>query len=107
MITPAEVNRQGQGRHQVPAWMAGTGSGSKKDAVITPGEQQRRVLAAAGLLTDITAWGWEQAPARRLIFPGDIPRLPKVLPRYLPVDADRRLGEALRDSPSRLPACAL
>jgi integrase len=80
---------------------------SKKDAVITPGEQQRRVLAAAGLLTDITAWGWEQAPGRLLIFPGDIPKLPKVLPRYLPVDADRRLGDALRASPNQLPACAL
>jgi integrase len=80
---------------------------SKKDAVITPGEQQRRILAVAGLLTDITAWGWDEAPARRLIFPGDIPRLPKALPRYLPVDADRRLGEALRGSPNQLPACAL
>jgi hypothetical protein len=74
---------------------------SKKDAVITPGEQQRRVLAAAGLLTDITAWGWEQAPGCLLIFPGDIPRLPKVLPRYLPVDAGRRLGDALRASPNQ------
>jgi integrase len=80
---------------------------SKNDAVISVGEQQRRVLAAAGLLTDITAWGWAEAPGRRLIFPGDIPKLPKVLPRYLPVDADRRLGEALRASPSPLPACAL
>ena len=80
---------------------------SKKDAVITAGEQQRRVLAAAGLLTDITAWGWADAPARQLIFPGDVPKLPKVLPRYLPVDADRRLAGALRASPNRLAACAL
>jgi integrase len=80
---------------------------SKKDAVITAGEQQRRVLAAAGLLTDITAWGWADAPVRQLIFPGDVPKLPKVLPRYLPVDADRRLADALRASPSRLAACAL
>jgi integrase len=33
--------------------------------------------------------------------------LPRLLPRYLPVDADRRLAEALRDSPYELAACAL
>ena len=80
---------------------------SKKDAVITPGEQQRRVLAVAGMLTDITAWGWDSAPARQLVFPGDTPRLPKALPRYLPVDADRRLADALRSSPNTLVASAL
>jgi len=103
--TLAGLDRQ---RHVEPylASLPGTAN-SKKDAVITVAEQQRRLLAAAGMLTDITAWGWEQAPSRRLIFPGDAPRLPRVLPRYLPVDADRRLAEELRSSPNRLPASAL
>jgi integrase len=73
----------------------------------TPGEQQQRVLAARNFLTDITAWGWADATARQLVFPSDIPKLPRVLPRYLPVDADRRLTGALRESPYELAACGL
>jgi integrase len=80
---------------------------SKKDAVITIGEQQRRILAVGNFLTDITQWGWDDAPPRRLIFRGDAPRLPRVLPRYLPVDADRRLADALRQPSNELAAAAL
>jgi integrase len=69
---------------------------TKTNQVITVAERSRRVLALAGFLTDITEWGWPDAPGRRLVFRDDIPRLPKVLPRYLPVDADRRLAEQLR-----------
>jgi hypothetical protein len=79
----------------------------QKRRVITVGERLCRVLAAGNFLTDITQWGWDDAPARRLIFPGDTPRLPQVLPRYLPVDADRRLADALRASPYELAASAL
>jgi integrase len=80
---------------------------SKNDGVITIGERHCRVLAVRNFLTDITAWGWDDAPARQLIFPGDTPKLPRVLPRYLPVDADRRLAGALHESPYELAACAL
>ena len=41
------------------------------------------------------------------MFTSDLPRLPRPLPRYLPVDADRRLTAALTDSPYRLTADAL
>jgi integrase len=80
---------------------------SKNDAIITVAERSRRVLAAAGFLTDITQWGWDEAPERQLMFSGDVPRLPRPLPRYLPVDADRRLTAALRESPYELAAAAL
>jgi Phage integrase family len=58
-------------------------------------------------LSDIAEWGWPEAPAGRLIFARDIPRLPRPLPRYLPPDSDRRLREALERSPNRLAAEAL
>jgi integrase len=80
---------------------------SKNNAVITIGERQRRILAVGNFLTDITQWGWDDAPARRLMFPGDVPRLPRTLPRYLPVDADRRLAAALRQPGNELAAAAL
>ncbi|MGO9735382.1 hypothetical protein [Mycobacterium sp.] len=58
-------------------------------------------------MADVTEWGWPDTPTRRLVFRGDIPRLPQPLPRYLPVDADRRLTEALHASPNTLAASAL
>jgi integrase len=79
----------------------------KNGEVITRADQARRILAVSSFLTDITEWGWEDAPPRKLIFRSDIPRLPAPLPRYLPIDADRRLGEALERSEFRLAADAL
>ncbi|MDQ4096319.1 MAG: site-specific integrase [Actinomycetota bacterium] len=80
---------------------------SKNGAPITKADQARRILAVSGFLSDIAEWGWEEAPARRLVFHADVPRQPRPLPRYLPVDADRRLSEALERSPFRLAADAL
>jgi len=80
---------------------------SKNGEPITTADQARRVLTVSSFLNDITEWGWADAPKRRLVFRSDIPRLPKPLPRYLPVDADRRLGEALAQSEFRLAADAL
>ena len=80
---------------------------SKNGQPITTADQARRILAVANFLTDITEWGWDDAPHRRLVFKSDMPRLPRPLPRYLPIDADRRLGEALINSNYRLAADAL
>ncbi len=63
--------------------------------------------AVANFLAEITEWGWDDAPPRRLVFRSDLPRLPRPLPRYLPVDADRRLTQELAESPYRLAADAL
>ncbi|WP_405088821.1 tyrosine-type recombinase/integrase [Microbispora sp. NBC_01389] len=81
---------------------------SKTGQAITVADRSRRVIALIAFLTDITEWGWAEAPARKLVFRDDNPKLPQVLPRYLPVDADRRLAEVLRDRPgNELAACAL
>ena len=74
---------------------------------ITVSDQSRRILAVSNFLSDITEWGWEQAPLRRLVFPSDVPRLPRPLPRYIPVDADRRLTDTLEASSYRLAADGL
>ncbi|MFZ0664853.1 MAG: tyrosine-type recombinase/integrase [Acidimicrobiales bacterium] len=80
---------------------------SKTGKPITTADQARRILALGNFLRDISEWGWPDAPIRRLVFTSDQPRLPRPLPRYLPVDADRRLTEALVDSEYRLAADAL
>jgi integrase len=74
---------------------------------ISAGEQRSRIITLGRFLADITEWEWPDAPARRLVFTRDIPKLPRALPRYLPADADRLIGEALQASPNRLFADAL
>jgi integrase len=76
-------------------------------APISIEERRGRVITINCFLNAIGQWGWSEAPPRRLIFPRDIPRRPKPLPRYLPVDEDRRLAEALARSPRPLRANAL
>jgi site-specific recombinase XerD len=74
---------------------------------IAASSQRSRIQAVGRMFEAITEWGWDDAPARRLIFDRDSPRLPRPLPRYLPADEDRRLVEALEASPNRLRADAL
>lgn len=49
---------------------------------------QSAVLSLRNLLDDIIAWGWDQAPARRLVFAADVPKLDQPLPRALTPDID-------------------
>jgi integrase len=100
-----ELDRQ---RHIEPYLNSVAAASSVKTGEsITAADQARRILVVSNFLSDITEWGWHDAPVRRLIFRSDIPRLPQPLPRYLPVDADRHLGEALERSQHRLEADAL
>jgi integrase len=96
-------------RHIEPYLTSLVDAASLRDGeLITVADRSRRVLAVTGFLADITEWGWPEAPARRLLFRDDNPKLPQVLPRYLPADADRRLAEELRERPgNELAACAL
>ena len=68
---------------------------------------KQRILTVGVFLDAISEWGWPEAPARRLIFPRDAPKLPHPLPRYLPPDQERALLAALQASPNRLRADAL
>ena len=84
-----------------------TATSGRTGRPLSASERRARVLAISVFLNDITEWQWPEAPSRRLLYRGDIPKLPRPLPRYLPPDADRRLVEALRRSPNRLHADAL
>jgi integrase len=53
------------------------------------------VITLRAFLDDIAAWGWAQAPSRRLVFATDIPRQPELLPRALPPDVDTALMAAI------------
>jgi site-specific recombinase XerD len=66
-----------------------------------------RIQSVGSFLDAIAEWGWPEAPARRLVFPRDAPKLPHPLPRYLPPDQERALLAVLEASPNRLYADAL
>ncbi len=80
---------------------------SRRGTALSATERRGRILAISCLLADISEWGWPEAPPRRLVFRGDVPKLPRPLPRYLAPDADRALVSALERSPDRLAADAL
>ncbi len=60
---------------------------------------QAAVLSLRNLLEDIAAWGWDDAPARRLMFAADVPKLDRPLPRALTRDIDQTLMTAIRELP--------
>jgi site-specific recombinase XerD len=76
-------------------------------APLAASTRKERTLSLGLFFDAMAEWGWPDAPARKLVFHSDAPKIPHPLPRYLPVDTDRRLIEALRDSPNRLRADAL
>lgn len=80
---------------------------TKSGGIISDAEQARRIQAVSNFLSEITEWGWPDAPRRRVLFRSDVPRLPRPLPRYLPPDADRALAGQLANSSNRLAADAL
>ena len=97
-------------RRHIEPWLASLlDTLSEKDGQpISVGDRNRRVVAVTTFLTDITEWGRDAAPTRKVIFRDDVPKLPQVLPRYLPIDADRRLSAAVTDHPdNELAALAL
>jgi site-specific recombinase XerD len=67
------------------------GSGRTISAAVA----QSAVLSLRNLLDDITAWGWRQAPTRRLIFAADVPKLDQPLPRVLTPDVDAAVMNAV------------
>lgn len=103
--TLAGLDRQ---RHIEPYLVAVAAAvNPRTGAQLSASERRSRILTVGRMIDDVIEWGWAEAPTRRLIFPRDVPRIPRPLPRYLPVDADRRLTEALHAWPNRLRADAL
>src|SRR5215469_12016765 len=76
-----------------------------EDRTVGPSAAAHTMITMRCFLDDITAWGWAQAPPRRLVFGSDIPRQPRLLPRALPADADAALMDAVARHPDPF-ACA-
>ena len=58
--------------------------------IVSAAVAQSAVVSLRNLLHDITAWGWQQAPPRRLVFAADVPKLDQPMPRALaPISTPR------------------
>lgn len=89
-------------RRHVEAYLAWTATracrGSHdRSKTVGPFVPAHAATTLRNFLDDITAWGWAEAPRRRLVFATDIPRQPDMLPRALAPDADRALMAAVGD----------
>lgn len=58
---------------------------------------QSAVLSLRNMLDDIAAWGWADAPSRRLVFAADVPKVDQPLPRALPPDIDAAVMNAVAE----------
>ncbi|MDP8960382.1 MAG: tyrosine-type recombinase/integrase [Actinomycetota bacterium] len=89
-------------RHHVEAFMTWTatrtGRGSQKHVRrVGASTIAHAVITLRAFLDDIAAWGWAQAPPRRLVFTTDIPSQPETLPRALAPDVDAALMSAVAE----------
>jgi len=66
-----------------------------RDQPVSQALSKRTVIDLRCFLDDITLWGWADRPPARMLFPADIPRLDRPLPRALAPDADRDLMDAI------------
>jgi integrase len=105
MTSFAELDR----RTHIEPFLNAVAAARRKDndEPVSISERRQRISVVSRFLADIAEWGWSDAPQRRLIFVRDAPREPRPLPRYIPLDADRRLHDALETSPNRLLADGL
>jgi len=70
-----------------------------RDRPVSPVVSKRTVIDLRCFLDDLAVWGWAERAPRRLLFPSDIPRLDRPLPRALASDIDRDLMAAVNKLP--------
>ena len=66
-----------------------------RDQPVAQSVSTRTVIDLRCFFDDLALWGWAERPPPRLLFPADIPRLDKPLPRALPPGTDRDLMAAI------------
>lgn len=66
---------------------------------VSASASKRNVIDLRCFFDDIALWGWAARAPGRLLFPSDIPRLDKPLPRALAPDVDRALMAAITGLP--------
>lgn len=78
-----------------------------RDRPVAAATSKRVVVDLRAFFDDLAIWGWAERPPGRLLFPGDVPRLPRPLPRALAPDADRDLTAAVAELDDPFARCGL
>lgn len=99
-LDPELASVAGLERRHIEAFLAWTATRASRGShdhtkTVGPFVHAHAAIAVRGFLDDFWAWGWADAPGRRLIFDADIPRQPDTLPRALPPDTDAALMDAV------------
>lgn len=66
-----------------------------RERPVSLSRSKNTVLDLKAFFDDVAVWGWAERPGGRLLFPTDIPKLPRPMPRFLPPDVDRDLMGAV------------
>jgi len=109
---PQVVSLRQLERHHVEAFLAWNRTRPWRGRVARPkpvaaSVVHATVLAVRNFFDDLTVWGWAERPARQLVFPGDVPRLPRPLPRALAPDVDAALMAAVATLDDPFARCGL
>ncbi len=78
-----------------------------RDKPVSANASKHAVLDLKCFLDDLAIWGWAERPKARLVFPSDIPRLDRPLPRALAPDVDRDLMAAVHELADPFASAAL
>lgn len=68
-----------------------------RDQPVAASVSKRTVVDLRAFFDDLAVWGWAERPTARLLYPGDIPRLDRPLPRALATHHDRDLMAAVAE----------
>jgi integrase len=73
-------------RHHAEEFLRWLGSQTSQltGAPLTTGTRRSVVTLLARFVNETAAWGWSDVPGRVLFTRGDIPKVPKTLPRFIP-----------------------
>lgn len=69
---------------------------SRTGQPLAPWSKLRRLSCLSVFFRETAAWGWEDIPGRPLLGPGDLPKMPVHVPRYIPAAELSRLMQAMR-----------
>jgi hypothetical protein len=87
-------------------WL-GTPTNQQTGAPLSISYRRTVVTLISRFVTETAAWGWDDVPARVLFTRGDIPKIPKPLPRFIPDHELAKLMTAVEQLPNPYQRAAL
>ncbi len=84
-----------------------TTTGARTGQLLAANTKRGLLSVLAVFFQDVAAWGWPDVPGHPLLGAGDLPKMPRRVPRYIPEDELGRLMQAIRALPCPYQRAAL